>query len=306
MKPSLCLHVGIHKTGSTLLQEKVFPVLPKINFLKKPNFDIIEGEKPTSLSRFMNVSPIVWRELGDRFLDRIRDDNTPNTDVVLSDEHAVEANDPFRIARHIGELKRVAENDYDTRVLVVIRRQDTWLTSAYSQMSNRYDNASQKHFEEWVGEKIRVDKSFFSSVGVRLRYSTLVREIERQIGSSSLEVIPFELLQEDPPTFLEECCKFVGRQVPESLHLTEVNKRSVAAKRWEIRPRKGRYIQLRPGRAFQALLGRSRFRIPDPERKKAIVLTETVSERILGVYAEQNERLDERLGGDVIKPYGYF
>lgn len=121
------IHIGIHKTGSTFLQKKVFPKIKSIKFLSQPNFKILEGSKYTSLSKFMNRSPLVWRDLGSLFLqkaeNKVKGDR--KEDILISDEHAVEANDPLRISKHIEEIKNVFEENYETKIVIVVRKQNT-------------------------------------------------------------------------------------------------------------------------------------------------------------------------------------
>lgn len=304
MKPSLYLHVGIHKTGTTFLQREVFPILWGKNFLGKPDFGILSGDKPTSLSRFMDVSPLVWKDIGGLFLNKVRENSAPYADVILSDEHAVEANDPAKIARHLHEIKKVFSSVYDLGVLIVIRRQDTWFSSAYAQMSNRYDKASQSHFEQWVKDRINKKAKFFSSAGVRLKYYTLIKKIQNKIGNKCVRVLPYEMMKLDPILFVKKVCNFVGCDVPSSISISPVNKRSPTESEWELRPQSSGYIQLRPGRVFQAVFGRSRIPITNWKRGEKIVLTKSLSEKILKKYEKENKKLEQKLDLG-LKDYGY-
>jgi hypothetical protein len=305
MRNSFFVHVGTHKTGSTFLQRQIFPELPEIRFWDRPNFDILEGKKPTSLSRFMNVSPLVWRDLGKLLWYKLREGSTIDLDILLSDENSLEANDPFKIGQHLQEIKEVVSSSHDLRVLVVIRRQDTWFASAYAQMSDRWDEASQDHFENWLESNINFKKQFFANRAVRLRYFTLIRKMEDAVGRDCVTVLPYELLKSNSKSFIEQCCNFANRAVPDALSLKAKNKRSTSSTKWAISPRKGRYIQLRPVRAFQAVFGRSRIRIPDWRREKEISLGKDLSRVVLEKYKHENKKLDDHLSLD-LKQYGYY
>lgn len=309
MRKNIFLHIGIHKTGTTFLQKKVFPFINGIKFEIKPDFGLVSGKKDTTMSKFMNSSPLIWKCMGKELIKKLEqrcEEESKKTDLLISDEHASEANDPLRISQHLNEFKRVAEDDYNLNVLIVIRRQDTWFSSAYAQISNRFESPSQKHFERWVKKNIRADKQLFSNFGARLKYNTLVRNIEDVVGPPHISIIPFELLRENPQMFVERCCEFLGKGVPNKLRLEETNKRSVSKRKWKIDSGKGRYIQLRPGGIFQFLLGRSRIWLPNlNEESREIVLSKSISERILEVYREENKNLNEYLGGE-IEQYEYF
>ena len=303
-RPSLFLHIGIHKTGSTFLQKEVFPNLPNIKFWHRPSFNIVGGENPTSLSRFMDGSPLIWRDLGDVLWNKLTREVPVHSDILISDEHPVQANDPLRIEQHLREVKKLVGPSHNLHILIVIRRQDTWFASAYAEMSNRYNGASQDHFEEWLQHYINFEKSFFDSAGVRLRYFTLIQKIQDAVGQDSVTVLPYELLKSNPRLFVNQCCNAVNREVPDSISLKPKNKRCTSDGEWSIRPRYN-YIQLRPGRAFQAVFGKSRIPIPDWRRGKKITLNKSLSSLILEKYSSENEKLDQNLNLG-LKKYGYY
>ena len=250
----------------------------------------------------MNSSPLVWRDLGKLLWSNLRKNNPEDSDMLVSDEHAVEANDPFRIEQHLRELKRLVASSHNLHVLIVIRRQDTWFASAYSQMSYRYNGASQVHFKKWLQHRIGLEKNFFYSAGVRLRYFSLVQKIQDAIGRDFVTVLPYELLKSNPSSFIKQCCNAIGREVPESLSLSPRNKNSTSSNVWRIKP--GR-IQLRPTRLFQALTGRATMPIPNWRRGKEITLTEDLSEAVLERYRSENKKLDQDLNLG-LKEYGYY
>jgi hypothetical protein len=301
------IHIGIHKTGSTFLQKKVFPKIESINFLSQPNFKILKGSKYTSLSKFMNRSPLVWKEFGSLFLqeakNKVKGDR--KKDILVSDEHAVEANDPLRISKHIEKMKNVFEEEYETKIVIVVRRQDTWMASAYSEMSNRYENASQSHFEKWVDERLQSRKNFYSSSGVRLKYYTLAKEIEKKVKQSNLKVIPFETLKKDPKKFIKEMCEFIENGIPKGIDISPEYRRSKSSSVWKIRPKKDRYIRLRPTKLFDKVIGKSILRIPITKRDNEIFLSDKISKRILDKYSKENKRLDDRMDVD-LESYGYY
>lgn len=253
----------------------------------------------------MDVSPLVWKDIGQLLWGKIKEGFPSGSDILLSDEHAVEANDPFRIANHLKEMKQIVASSHTLRIFIVIRRQDTWLASAYAQMSNRYDGASQGHFEKWVRNHADSQKGFFSGPCVRLKYFTLIRKMEDAVGRDCITVLPYELLKSNPNSFVEKCCDSINRDVPESLSMRSTNKRSTSERKWSVRPRSNRYIQLRPGRAFQAVFGRSRISIPDWRREKEITLTKDLTDMILGKYKVENRKLDKELGLN-LKSHGYY
>ena len=301
MKYKFCLHIGMHKTGSSFLQKNVFPYFRRMKFWHQPNFNIVRGSKPTSFSRFMASSPLIWRDLGKQLFDKIK---KTDTDVLVSDEHTTLVNDPYRISQHVSEMRRILEPYHELRVLVVIRRQDTWFASAYAETTSEYKEVSQNHFRRWVEDRITPEKKCFSSAGVRVEYHTLIQKLQKVLKNNLL-VLPFEMLKKDPTSFVEKCCDYAGRRVPQSISLKPKNKKSLSEKKWRVSSYSRRHIQLRPSRLFHAVLGRSRIRIPVWGREKEITLTEDLSKLILKRYKTENEKLDRHLNLG-LKQYGYY
>lgn len=309
MKSNLFLHLGIHKTGSTFLQKELFPKLKNICFWDRPNIKILDGEEKTSLYQFMIGSPVVWKDCGELLWDSLTKGNSVNTDILVSDEHSLESNDPYRIGQHLHEIKQMIAPTHNLHVLIVIRRQDTWFSSAYSQISNRFKEASQNHFEKWLQDCIDLKKPSINNAGFRLRYFTLIQKIQDAVGRDSVTVLPYELLKSNPSFFVEQCCMAVNREAPDSLTFKAINMRSISAEKWILRRWSGkRYFHLRPGRVFQDVFGRSKIPIPhisDLKREKEIILTKELSNLILERYRSENKKLDQDLNLG-LKEFGYY
>ena len=308
---TLYLHIGLHKTGSSFLQSEVFPSAKNLYFLNKPNWNLISGyTDPTSLARFMASNTGVWDAMGDAFFTRANKDTGRDPDeegdLLISDEQGPfgwRRNDPHRMAVHLGKIQSVMRDHFDElKILIVIRRQDTWLASAYSEVSGKFKNASQSHFANWVEEHTNYRKKYFWGRGVRLNYSNLISEVLKYVPSSNLKVIPYEALKESPSLFVGEVEEFIGKPVVgwESKYY---DKKSTSKKRWQISPYRKRSIWLRPGRLFYNLGLNPRINIPDPFRESEIKLTEEISCSVLSRYKESNLDMDKYVE---LKKYGYL
>ncbi|GGE32346.1 hypothetical protein [Psychroflexus planctonicus] len=176
IKPCLYLHIGNPKTGSTYLQKKVFPELENITYHYKPKYNILKEyrNQKSTFGRFMRSSPVVWKNFGDVLLNNLGLNSFEKSDILVSDEHFVEANDPFRIAQHLHELKKRIYKSHNLKILMIIRRQDTWISSCYAEVSNTHKRVSQKHFREYILNRIDPFSACNDGVGIRLDYYTLV------------------------------------------------------------------------------------------------------------------------------------
>lgn len=307
---TLYLHLGLHKTGSNFLQKEVFPNASGLYFVNKPNWNLISDyTDPTSLARFMASNTGVWDEMGDAFFNQANEEAGRNPDkggdLLISDEQGPfgwHRNDPHRMAVHLDKIESFIKNRFDQlKVLIVIRRQDTWLASAYSQVSHEFEDASQDHFEKWIEEQISYDKKYFWGREIRLDYSNLLAEVTRFIPVHNVKMIPYELLKSDPESFVGEVAKFIEVDTINWQSKTH-NKKSISDSEWKIGPYKGRALWLRPGRLFYKLGIDPKFNIPDPFRSKKIKMNLSLSKKILSKYKSENQRLASKVN---VKEYGY-
>ena len=312
-KPCLYLHIGNPKTGSTYLQKKVFPKLKNTTFYNKPKFNILKEyrNQKTTFGRLMRSSPVVWEDFGHVLLKNLGMNSSEKSDILVSDEHFVEVNDPFRLAQHLHELKQKIFKTHDLKILIIIRRQDTWISSCYAEVSNTHRRVSQKHFEEYILNRIDPYSACIDGVGIRLDYYTLLKKIQNVVGKDSVTVLPYELLKSNPSFFTEECCKAINCEIPSSLSFTSENVRSSGLKNWKLRPMSNAHklsIQLRPQRVFKTIFGKSVIYFPalsSIKRAKEITLTKKLSRLILERYEAENKKLDYEFNLG-LKGFGYY
>lgn len=93
-KPEIYFHVGLGKTASTYLQYKLFPKLKGIHYIQRTRYN----DYPSIIEKHSDDKFLISREFDRQF---------------------------------IRETGKMAEYDPDARIIVVLRRNDSWIASQY-------------------------------------------------------------------------------------------------------------------------------------------------------------------------------
>lgn len=318
---TLYLHIGLPKTGSTFLQEEVFPLFDSFEYLYKPDVGLLEDDFPyaTSTHRFMEQSPVVWRDLGETlFHELFGPAPVQGKNVLLSDE-GIGNKEPVTVQTHLSELNALANQWGFTRVRAFgsVRHQASRMASSYAQGSERRLGASQRDFEERARQEIGAD---YYQRGVRLEYDLLWQSLTDVLGEENVLLLPYELMKNDLPDFLERWFIFLERQDEGDRVIEQLlsgkgnnrkNVRSVSSNTWALRKRTTRnakaVVRLRPGRLFNALglPMRVALRWPDLSREDEIRLTPSLSREIMQNYEKSNRAFAAHIDMD-LSPYGYY
>ena len=325
--PTLYLHIGFPKTGSTHFQQAVLPELPGMTCFDRPDSPTVEQKAPWDgvLNRLFECSPEVWSQFGRSIFHELFGSPEHNArreqDVLISDENMwiSGARDPYLVQFHLKRLIELAREwgFVRVRVIAVFRRQDTWMASAYAQTSDQYTGACQQDFEEHVHRRLDLSKEYFDT-RVDLDYLLQYRLLCECVGSKNLLFLPYELMKDDIADFYRYWFDFMGLNANSSMgsllnkaSTAKHNVRSSGKATWALRERTTRnvpFVWLRPGRLF-SLMGvqppKLYLRLPDLQRGKEISLTPELSRRILSRYTESNKMLNNKIKPD-ISQYGYL
>jgi hypothetical protein len=320
--PSLVLHLGLPKTGTTYLQSEVFPAMKSIRYIYKPRSDILRGTVGPEyglMHRCFGQSTVLWREYGDAIFGAIlgcsMDHYRAEKTLLISDE-GICMGGRHCLPGHLQELKRKAVGWGFGRLKVIctIRRQCQWMGSQYAQMSNRVRGAGQADFENYVDSLMDYERGF-SNGGVLLDYLTLREQLVAGVGRDNVLMLPLEMLAKERIKFLAELGAFIkDGDSDDSEYLMKLNevfasKRNVRSSRpdaWDLRPLGGRRLRLLP-RSVQALglAAAIPLRLPDFRRERSVLLSDPLRAKITTFYAEHNRLLEKEIGFD-LRSYGYY
>ncbi|MBT5399533.1 hypothetical protein HOL24_03205 [bacterium] len=194
----LIIHIGYHKTGTTFLNRKFFPLHPEVCHLGKPYDsdspirDIVE--QVTGIRKY-NV--LQCRALYDRHIKPIRHRKI----VSISDG---------RIVNNIidGDQKEIPERllsmTNDVVIIMVIRRQYDYLKSLYVQKVGA--NNEKKSFNKWF------DDNWTDGMQVKkqLDYFDKIQAYSSVLGKDNVGVFIYEQFLDNGKKFTKDLCNFIG------------------------------------------------------------------------------------------------
>lgn len=209
-KIKACVHIGMHKTGSTHLQRNVFPLLFKSSRVDDRNSLVNEGRFYELLmknySKFRSSSQA---EIGAHFINDL-DKSTQIVSVEslsgrIKPKHLGQSYEEFCAAANA--LKTLAEN-YDIRVIIFFREHKSWLTSVFGHLYRS-------------GRFISPDKllSMFNSDD--MSYSRRLAKLEE--CNINYRAYNYEDLRKRPLPVILDICSYWELEQPESLQ-TILNK----------------------------------------------------------------------------------
>lgn len=323
MKKPLYLHLGYSKTGTTYLQEQIFPLIDSVSLRHKPLapdlfYDTYQrSANAGALGLAFKRTPDVWASRGDEIIRAIvggRVDFTSQRAVLVSDEGASVWFDPHSLDSHLIGLEDAAQRAgfSEIRVLLVIRRQDQRLGSHYAQVSDRHRGANQERFEAYVDRLINT-RAPFPKGAVAMDYCSIWNAVTSVVPRNRVLLLPYEMISLHSAMFFESLLSFLEASIADRMRvellegLGRTNARRVGRDTWALRPPRPFRIQLRPSRLFTSLrLPSALFlNIPDLDRGESIKITKQLSKKILERYESENRALSSDIQLD-LSTYGYF
>ncbi len=288
------LHVGMAQSGSTFLQDVVFPNCPDLNFINRAE----AGNKENFYNPLCAYEDSFWSESdAASWLKRVSDPDKLN---VISFERfsCTQVLSRYEVARRLSRLCPGA------KCLIVVRNQFDAIKSAYAQHAN-IPNLFLPPFSDHFAFNIQEPQA---SEFRRYYYDEFVSVYEQLFGPDAVFVLPYELLKNDGQAFVNCVCKFSGVGAPTGLEKIKVNQRVTAgyiasrrlAQRFVSPDTLGRYWLAIPYALRQKL--KSLF---DRGRRFEVRLSNKQRDMVARAFGQSNEKLSRRRGLRLVEQYGY-
>lgn len=303
------VHIGYHKTGTTLLQRRFFPKTAKAGFSLVAGVDALQPA-------FVDINPFafdpdVTRQSFKWTISRAQEQGLV---PVLSYERL--SGSPHAggyDAKLIAD--RLAATFPEVRVLAVIRDQRAMLVSLYQVYLRMGGTASLVQYADPPPQSSARAPLFRFDF---LEYHRLVGYYQGLFGAENVLVLPYELLNERPGLFLKHIQDFAGVQAGEAFE--KPGKMNSSPSALTLRPK--RHINkwavctpLNPSpvlplrvdnESFRAALGKTDAKLPESWRLASNRSWHRLSEELIGErYAESNTRTVKLTGLD-LEAFGYM
>jgi hypothetical protein len=295
--PRLVLHVGIHKTGTTTLQQSLESLRPQlrahgvalvtIGQMKQLEHDLEWGayrkglDDPTGF--YADFTALVGSEMAE--VSAIT--GAPVEQVLVTSERMVGARMPSTVdhprfrplaERAIGQIIGVLDPG-DVHVAIYTRRQDRLMESCYL-------------WEIQKGRSHAIEDQFPFMFEPVLGFSGLIDRIASIERISSIRVRPFEMIGAGALAYLDDFLGNVGLSGGLDLSVFEGEpsaNRSYSARALQVALGLNPYVTGEGPRLAVKQFLRRRF--PVGEYPKAVILGDDARDRIIATYVPDNEQM---------------
>jgi hypothetical protein len=284
---STIVHIGYHKTASTWLQLCVFPHLSRVRY-GDPILRYLLADLATAPGESFFAAPFerVFRQTqeGAALPVLLSDEGVSGS---LWDGYGAGPRNAERLARVLPE----------SRILVLVRRQDDMLRSIHGQYVN--EGGTRPLGDFLSGGQIEGSRLSLE----HLEYDKLVRLYVDLFGRDRVRVMPYEYLRAQPAKFLHELCAFVGSGLSGRVSARRQNRSLTVPSLWLLRAWNRLFRQSRFNRqpVVRALPGGRRARnllqrrIDPVLRRLAGNLVSTKEDRTLEAIAARFSASNRRL-----------
>ena len=209
----ILIHIGYHKSGSTFLQQDVFPNLPvQFLFLSYDHFNALEPESYFDADAFRKK---ITQDIKEKY-QQIKYETTILSHEQLSGApNGSDIINPFVIAHNLKKAFPQA------KILIIIRNQFAYIESIYT-FRVAIKGAEYRTFKRYIAEEGKV------GLFKHIEYHQLIEYYVKLFGIKQILVLPLEYLKADPNSFLNQITEFIN--LPEKINFSKVPKRNVSTK----------------------------------------------------------------------------
>lgn len=209
------LHIGYHKTASSLLQTTIFDRADHgfMRPLDEPRHQLVVD--------FVRPGPFSYapESVRAKYQAHLQTASSKGLTMVLSHER-LSGYPPSGGYDSRTLADRLHETFPEAAVLIVIREQASLINSMYSQYISDGGDMSLKHYLSAPQPHLMRVPSFSFDF---YEFHRLIDYYQNLFGKGQVLAIPYEILRRDPAAFIERIASFCGKPVQEAPALGSVN-----------------------------------------------------------------------------------
>lgn len=202
-KNKIIFHIGLPKTGSTYLQEMIFPKLKNINYIniaKENYFKDLDFDIP---SQFFNSEKYSFKKKTLLSSEGLSGGFFNNINVFVKFDNLI---------NKFGNFK----------VIIFIRKQDDLAKSIYLQSIKTGSSISISRFFDKIISKNPEKRKAFNPKIHNFLYLEYIDYIVNKMGKNKVLIIPYEDLKKNPESTIKKICYFL--KVPKIKNIPKKSK----------------------------------------------------------------------------------
>lgn len=224
---NLIIHVGVHKTGSSFLQQKIFPFLADTYITGHPAIRQNKDPLRTLQEKLIFSSPFMINYNNDKknILDFI--ENLEHQYLIFSHESLF--GNPFENYRdHIFITNSLKQMLPAAKIFIVFRKQDDWIESLYKLTLFWGQCVKTNDFLNYKNHKF-YNTLLWSSFGLNFDVKSIdwrpyIENYFNLFGKENVLALPYELLVSNHKEFLDKFYQFSGIETYYPPQIEYINK----------------------------------------------------------------------------------
>ncbi|PHV61399.1 sulfotransferase domain-containing protein [Cyanobacterium aponinum] len=211
---NLLIHIGYHKTGTTLLQKKIF---------NRTDFGFISPWTRTQFyEEIILANPFTYDPISvrNRFEQDFTRKTSENLIPVLSEERFSGNIVPKAVFNNYYIAERLYSLFPEAKILIIIRNQLDMILSIYKHRLRSNLTVDIDLFLEQIPLSTTFEPIFHLDY---LQYHLLINHYQSLFGKDKVLCLPYEMLCRDSKSFFSQISSFAGVNIDENLTLPKVN-----------------------------------------------------------------------------------